>query len=90
MKEEILLTIASIGLTLVVTIGYYVIFKAADTFGTKADEIEEMMRNDADKELVLEEIIKLRKLSFHRITSQRLREVCWKFEIKYNLTPIKD
>ena len=63
--------------------------RTGNEFHVSADEVEEMIKNADDKDLVIEKLLELDKLSFHRTTGQRVHELGKMAEVKYNIKILK-
>jgi flagellar biosynthesis protein FliQ len=62
----------------------------AEEFFDKANELEELIKKDCDKDAAISMLYKLQEKSFHRTTGSRVRELAKMMEIKYNINIIKN
>ena len=72
-----------------VPVSFIGMFRSAQTFFNKANELEAFIRDDGDKDIAIEMLYTLKKDSFHRETGNRLREIAKMMEIKYDVIILK-
>lgn len=70
---------------ILISIGFYWLFKQADKFFREAERIEELIKNGENAEEAFAALLKLNKDSFHRQTASRIRELGKMIEVKYNI-----
>lgn len=63
--------------------------RVAQDFFDQANELEDLIRDNGDKDIVIRKLYDLKKKSFHKQTSYRLREIAKMVEIKYNIQILK-